>query len=61
MNRGIAERTGNRSVMKNRAGLTNIPVIGMCLHLNKFDITKLIQIEGFGTFHSFGHNAVDSS
>ena len=58
---GLVEFSGKGSVVKYGAGVTNIPVIGMCLHLNQFDITQLFQIEGFGALHPFGHNPVDPS
>ena len=61
MNGRLIEVSRNGAVVKNGTGLTNIPVVGMSLHLNQFDITKLFQIEGFGTLHSFGHDPIDPS
>ena len=60
MNRWFIQLSGNCAVVKNGAGLTNIPVVGVSLHLNEFSITELFKIEGLGTLHPFWHDPIDS-
>ena len=46
-------------VLKNRSGLTHVPIVGMILHLDQFRIRQLLQVKRFRSLDAFRHDPVD--